>query len=124
MEKKEEIDLKEKIKAMAMEDTVHNAMIALPVIMIFEIYMIINWALGFDHKLRISSIAYLCGYISLLILSLLVFCLLRGLGKDIRKNYRKILILQDVYAVFFVLWAMSFTYVAAVNRNYGDINQR
>lgn len=103
-----------------MIDTVRNSQIALPLVMLLEVYMIISWVVNVDDKTEVSSLCYLVGYIALLSFSAFVLAFIQRAKKHIDQTYHSINVMQHVLAFLFLLWAVSFTYVGSEMRGHFD----
>ncbi len=112
--------LEKYILKLSMTDTVKNSRIALPLVMLFEVCMIISWVANVDDKSSTSSLCYLVGYIVLFSFTALVLLFLQKSGKHIERNYRKINQMQHLLAFVYMLWAISFTYVGSEMRGHFD----
>lgn len=113
-------DLKERTLRLSMIDTVRNSQIALPLVMLLEVYMIISWVVNVDDKTATSSLCYLVGYISLLLFSAIVLAFIHFASKCIDETYHRINRMQHLLAFVFLLWAVCFTYVGSEMRGHFD----
>lgn len=113
-------ELEKRILKLSMVDTVKNSLIALPLVMLLEIYMIISWIVNVVDKSSAGSLAYLVGYIALLTFTSLVLVFILKKRKRIDQNYRKINYTQHLLAFAYIVWALSFTYVGSELRGHFD----
>lgn len=114
-------ELNDRILRLGMIDTARNSMIALPLVMLFEIYMIISWIINVDDKSEASSVIYLIGYIIMFVFTAIILAFIQHNKKKIDQTYRKISYMQHFLAFVYMLWAVSFTYVGSVMRGNFDI---
>ncbi len=112
--------MKDELMKLSMKDTARNSLIAVPIVILFELYMIISWFFSMDDKSSLGARAYLIGYVSLLAVSILILTFILFARKDIDKNWKKINVMQHVYSVAFVLWALAITFVGAKYRGNFD----
>lgn len=120
MNNQEEDEKNELVKKLSMADGAYNNMIALPLVMLFEVLMTISWVVNVKDKTAPSSLAYLVGYISLFTFSAITLVLFYKWKQDIDRNYRKIYHAQAIESFIYVLWAVSFTYVGSEMRGNFD----
>lgn len=109
--------MKEKVYILAMKDTVRNSKIAIPVIDIFEICMLVSWLISVKPEASIRYYGYPVLYATLLIVSSVVLVCMFVMGKNIKKYYKTIMIMQSCYATIFVMWALGITFIGANYRN-------
>lgn len=112
-----DIDVRKRATILAMNDVVTFSTIALPIIMLFEAYMIGNWIANFKHSLAISSIGYLIGYAGLFIASALVWAYIIYARNRVEEKCSNLLLTQDLYGVLIFIWAVFFTYMDATYRD-------
>ncbi len=113
-------DLNARILHLSMIDTTRNSMIALPVVVLFEVYMIISWIINVEDKTFIGNIGYLIGYIFMLVFCALILCFMHNSRKDVARNASKINVMQHVLAFVFILWALSFTFIGSEIQGHFD----
>lgn len=113
-------ELNNQILRLSMLDTARNSMMALPVVMLLEVYMIISWIVNVDDKSSASSLDYLFGYILMFVVSGIILYFIQNSKKNIDQNYQKINFVQHILAIAYILWAVSFTYVGSEMRGHFD----
>lgn len=113
-------EIEERILRLSMIDTSRNSQIALPLVMVLEVYMIISWLINVDDKTSASSICYLAGYITLFVFSGLILLFIQHAKRHIDETFHQIDLMQHVLAFLFLLWAVSFTYVGSEMRGHFD----
>ena len=113
-------EINERIIKLSMLDTARNSLVALPIVMLFEVYMIFSWGINVHDKTSTSAIAYMAGYIFMLLFSGMILFFIQWARKDIDRNYNKINYMQHFLAFVFVLWSLGFTYVGSELRGNFD----
>jgi len=113
-------ELKDNINYLAMSDILSYGIKALPVIMIFEVYMIGNWIINFDHTFNMANYGYLFAYASILLVSLFLFLFTmhnkkKGINTD--KQVNNLLVAQNLYGILFLVWSVFMTYLDATFRD-------
>lgn len=94
----------------AMGDVLKFSTIALPIIMFFEVYMIANWIINFEHTFEVYSFSYLVAYTCLLIVSGVVWIYTIFHKKLHTKNDNAFNLIQTLYGFIFIVWALVITY--------------
>lgn len=110
----------ERILKLSMRDTVKNSLVALPLVMLFEVYMIVTWCLNVDDKTSLSSFCYLVGYVVMLVFSGLFLVFIQQAKKDIDRNCHRINYMQHFLALVYVVWALAFTFIGSEMRGHFD----
>ena len=118
MNKSQEIN--ERILKLSMLDTAKNSLIALPLVILFEIYMTVGWFYYVHDKTAVSSICYLVCYIFMLLSSTFFVLFIQRSSKNIDRDYMKINYMQHVLAFVYVFWALGFTFVGSEMRDNFD----
>lgn len=118
MKKSQEIN--ERILKLSMIDTAKNSLVALPLVMLFEIYMLLSWYFVVNDKTSASSISYLVGYIVMLLSTAFFLYFIQRSSKNIERHYHAINYTQHILAFVYVLWALGFTYVGGEMRDNFD----
>lgn len=113
-------DLNERVLRLAMVDTARNSLIALPLVMLLEVYMIISWILNVDDKTATSSLCYMIGYVCMLVFSGMIVLFILHVRKNIDRRYHQVNVMQHGLSIVFVLWCLSFTYVGSEMRGHFD----
>lgn len=113
-------ELNDRILRLSMMDTAKNSLIALPLVMLLEVYMIISWLVNVDDKSSTSSLCYLIGYIFLLVFSGGVVLFIRHAKKQFDQCYIQINVMQHVLAIIYIMWCLCFTYVGSELRGNFD----
>ena len=108
------------ILILSMLDTARNSLVALPIVMLFEVYMIVSWFFNVSDKTSTSAIAYMAGYIFMFLFSGMILYFIQWSKKDIGRNYNKINYMQHFLAFVFVFWSLGFTYVGSELRGNFD----
>lgn len=103
-----------------MIDTAKNSFVALPIVMLFEVYMLLNWYFFVDDKASASSIFYLVGYVVMLLSTAFFLYFIQRSSRDIDHRYRDINRMQHILAFVYVMWALAFTYVGGEMRDSFD----
>lgn len=103
-----------------MNDVIHDSIIVLPIIIVFELLMIISWRIHFADHISPGAIGYLWGYISLLVVTSIILAFTFFAKKDFAHKYKQINKVQHFYALAFVCWATIFTYIGVAYRGTFD----
>lgn len=103
-----------------MRDTAKNSLIALPLVMLFEVLMIISWFTNVDDKTSLSAVCYLSAYIFMLLFCAIFLFGIHMTRSDIDRNYRKINYMQHILAFAFIAWSVGFTFVGSEIRGHFD----
>ena len=101
--------LKDKIRKLAVEDSILSCRLCLILIMIMELYFIATWLIferSFDN---INELRYLIAYSFLFSFALVLYILLSVFEKDKENGFKKIRILQAVGVVAIMLWSVVIT---------------
>ena len=113
-------ELNERILRLSMIDTARNSLIALPMVMLLEVFMTISWIVNVDDKSSASSLCYLICYIFLFLFSGCIVLFINHARKNIDQSYQKINVMQHVLALVYVCWCVFFTYVGSEMRGNFD----
>lgn len=123
-DKKQSVELKDYIDKAVTQDLMHYSVVALPVISLFEVYMIINWALNFDHTFLFENYAYLFSYCLILFSSLGFYIysyICKKNGFEHRNRIKRILLCQKAYGIMFFAWSVFMTFLDAKYRGNFDV---
>jgi len=101
--------LNQKLLTMAMNDTVKNSFIALPIISVFEITLIARWLISGGN----DPVMYMYCYFALLTASLGMLAAMFAMRRRVDEKYRTIYILQLCYSVIITAWALGITYTGS-----------
>ena len=112
--------MEDQILKIGMKDTIRYCNIALPIIMLFEVLMLFSWVLNVDDKSSPGALGYLIGYITLFVISALVMFYANAIKRHYETKFRHLYVMQHIYAVAIVLWAVCFTYVGSTYRGNFD----
>ncbi|MGI6019865.1 MAG: GGDEF domain-containing protein [Lachnospiraceae bacterium] len=101
----------------AMRDVSRTSSLSLVIIMIFELILLAIWVASSLMDSGSINIGYMACYGGLFLVSLVSLLLMIRLRSDIRKNFRVIYYIQNIYALLIFIWALAITELDAVTRD-------
>lgn len=105
---------------LGMKDTVKYSIVSLPLIIIFEAWLIASWFFNVEDKESIANVGYFGCYIFLFIATSFLLAYILWARKDLKRYYKQLYISQFIYAICIVLWAVAFTYIGSMYRGRFD----
>lgn len=121
MDESRKLSPDDEILMYAMRDASRNSTLALVIIMIFEVIMMAFWMIGSSLGTGKESAGYMVCYIGLFIVSFISLFIIIRLRKDIRKNFKTVYYIQNIYALLIFVWALAITELDAVTGNSFNI---
>lgn len=104
---KQDREMKEKIKRIAIADSLAPCRLSLCLIAVFELYFLVSWLI-FDRT-DIDELRYFFCYTFLLTFSAIAFVLSYVFERDRENGYKKLAVLESIAAILIMLWTVLIT---------------
>lgn len=105
--------MKESVVKLGLKDSIKHSRVVLPLIILFEILLVINWFLFSEDKASIGSIGYLVSYFSLLAATALLWLCHYLVRNNLERYVKSLVRLHYLYVMFIMVWCTAFTYIAS-----------
>lgn len=101
--------------------TLYLSRVVVPLIIVFELIMIVLWFINNGDFHTFKSLGYFLCYSILLVVSCLVILFSKLISKDVNKNFEYVAIVEDIYAICILLWSVCITYLDAYDSTYINV---